>query len=263
MVPIGHPHSWLTARFKRLVFAALLVFGTAPSHAIAAKRCPGQSVAVGDACIDRYEASLWRVPSTNRSLLNRILRGTATQADLLAGGATQLGVSMNDYGATCPDTAEGCVDIYAISLPGVLPSRFMSWPQAATACRNSGKRLMSNEEWQVAALGTPDPGLGGGDGATACKTDDASIPPAGSPVLTGNAPSCVSDVGIFDMLGNVWEWTGAVQMGASAYGLSAISRGGAFHDIGASVFLTALVPDAFADQYGFFDTGTRCAQARP
>lgn len=79
----------------------------------------------------------------------------------------------------------------------------MSWPQAAAACRNAGKRLLSNEEWQVAALGTPNPGPAGGDGATACKTDDASIPPAGSPELTGNAPSCVSDVGIFDMLGNV------------------------------------------------------------
>lgn len=111
-------------------------------------------------------------------------------------------------------------------------------------------------------VGTPNPGPGGGDGVTACKTNDPSVPPAGSPTLTGSAPSYVSDVGLFDMLGNVWEWTGTVQLGATPYGLSALSRGGAFHDVAASVFLTALVPDAFNDAFGFFDTGTRCAQTR-
>ena len=36
------------------------------------------------------------------------------------------------------------------------PSGFFSWFQAAAAARNSFKRLPTNAEWTVAALGTPD-----------------------------------------------------------------------------------------------------------
>lgn len=65
--------------------------------------------------------------------------------------------------------------------------------------RNAGKRLLTNAEWQVGALGTPDPGAAG-DGVTTCNTAAAGLMP------TGSARNCVSDVGVFDMVGNLWEW---------------------------------------------------------
>src|SRR5262249_48608489 len=75
------------------------------------------------------------------------------------------------------------------------PSSFANWFQAAAAARNSGKRLPSNAEWQVAALGTPDGSVG------ICNV-------GGGPDLapTGSRPGCVSDVGAFDMVGNIFEF---------------------------------------------------------
>ena len=53
----------------------------------------------------------------------------------------------------------------------------------------------------MAALGTPDPGTAD-DGATTCNTSNR-IPGVGQ---TGSRSSCVSDVGAFDMVGNIDEW---------------------------------------------------------
>ena len=61
---------------------------------------------------------------------------------------------------------------------------------AVAAARNSGKRLLTNQEWQAAALGTP-------DGAP-CNVSSGSV------AVTGTA-GCVSDVGAFDMVGNLSE----------------------------------------------------------
>jgi hypothetical protein len=124
-----------------------------------------------------------------------------TLADLNAAGAVQVGLVSNDLAsAGCPNNASGCVDIYAVSIPGVLPSTYLSWFQAVAAARNSLKRLATNQEWQAAALGTPDTG-GSDNGTTTCNTDN--LGPGFS--LTGSRSDCVSDVGAFDMVGNAWE----------------------------------------------------------
>src|SRR5437899_105283 len=76
--------------------------------------------------------------TTNASLVKRIQLGRATAADLMAGGATQLGTASDDY-APCTDNGQNCAnDIYAVSLPSVLPSAFITWFQAQEACANSG-----------------------------------------------------------------------------------------------------------------------------
>src|SRR5439155_21115990 len=73
-----------------------------------------------------------------------------------------------------------------------------TWFQAVAACRNAGRRLLSNVEWQAAALGTPDPGAA--PGSEDCNTKSAGTD------LTGARAQCVSNVGAFDLVGNVWEW---------------------------------------------------------
>jgi len=53
------------------------------------KTCPLDSVVSGTVCMDKYEASVWRVPNpttTNKSLVSKIQQGKATAADLTAGG---------------------------------------------------------------------------------------------------------------------------------------------------------------------------------
>jgi formylglycine-generating enzyme required for sulfatase activity len=158
-------------------------------------------VVVGPACLDRYEASVWRVPNpttTNAVLVREIRRGRATRAALTAGGATQLGTLRDDY-APCADDGQNCADdIYAVSLPSVLPSANVTWFQAQEACANAGKRLPTSAEWQVGANGTPDPGPD--NGTTDCNTDTALPSP------TGGRSSCVSARGAFDMVGNLSEW---------------------------------------------------------
>src|SRR5262245_42388210 len=123
----------------------------------ALKKCPADSVVSGAGCMDKYEASVWRVPgatTTNKGLVARIQRGTATAADLANGRATQLDVGgTNDY-APCAVNGLNCVnDIYAVSLPGATPSATVTWFQALQACTNAGKRLPSSAEWQAAVAG--------------------------------------------------------------------------------------------------------------
>src|SRR5262249_45192408 len=88
-------------------------------------KCAPDAVVAGTVCMDKYEASVWRVPNptaANAALVKKIKGGKATQADLLAGGATQLGLVHGDY-APCAPNGENCVnDIYAVSLAGIMPS---------------------------------------------------------------------------------------------------------------------------------------------
>jgi hypothetical protein len=150
--------------------------------------------------MDKYEASVWYVPPQEKNLIRKIQEGKVTLADLPPGGALQLGLSDGDLAAAgCPRTGNGCVNIYAVSIPGVTPSGWVTWFQAAAAARNSFKRLPTNQEWQVAALGTPHTDMSD-DGSTTCATDSMDL------VETGSRSACFSDVGAFDMVGNLWEW---------------------------------------------------------
>jgi hypothetical protein len=165
-------------------------------------KCGTDAVVAGTVCMDRFEASVWRVPDpsgANMGLVKRIQRGKATAAILTAAGATQLGVASDDYGP-CTDNGQSCAgDLYAVSLAGVTPSRFLTWFQAQEACANAGKRLPTSAEWQVAANGTPEPVTD--NGTTECNTDSTY-----DAVPAGSRSACVSARGAFDMVGNLWEW---------------------------------------------------------
>lgn len=169
----------------------------------AAALCLPDAVQSGNLCIDKYEASVWE--TTNASLIIKIKLGLATLADLTAAHAIQHGVSSADYGPGCPPTGNGCVTFYAVSIPGVTPSAYLTWFQAAAAARNAGKRLPTNAEWQAAALGTPDPGISAA-GSQDCNTKNGGGAGVDAVVPTGARKNCKSDVGAFDMVGNLWEW---------------------------------------------------------
>ncbi len=168
-------------------------------------QCPPDAVLVGETCVDTYEASVWQIPPANTKLVKLVKQGKATLAALTAGGATQLAPagtcgSPSDYGVNFPSTGNWTPvlgssppspGVYAVSIPGVKPSACITWFQAQQACALSGKRLITNGEWQRAAAGTP-------DGAPCLVS-------AGGPGNTGTA-GCVSSWGAFDMVGNVWEW---------------------------------------------------------
>ncbi|MEK7721728.1 MAG: hypothetical protein AAB359_05000, partial [Elusimicrobiota bacterium] len=138
-------------------------------------------VPVGDLCVDKYEASVW---------------STAT-------GGTQYGSASDNY--LCNDNGQDCGSgaanpIYARSVVNVAPSHSMTWFQAAVACKNAGKHLLTNAEWQVAAAGTPDPGSLAQDSGPQCNTNGTG------PMQTGLGTSCRSSDDVENMIGSLWEW---------------------------------------------------------
>lgn len=184
------------------------------------RKCAPDAVRVGPVCVDRYEASIWFVPPVgpsgkgNKNLIKSILDGSADYAALVAGGATHVGCPFPPYnhdnpggfpfdGNWVPDPKQPLPPspgFYAVSIPGVLPSACLTWFQAEQACALSDKRLLTNQEWQRAAAGTPDPGTDNG-------TTDCNVLSEG-PSNTGARKNCVSAWGVYDMVGNVWEWVG-------------------------------------------------------
>lgn len=169
-------------------------------------KCKPDAVKAGSVCMDKYEASVWQIPATNKGLITKIQNGTATLANLQAGGATQIsatsgGTCSPAFPATFPANGQWTEPLYAVSIPGVHPTACVTWFQAQQACLNSRKRLPSNAEWQGAVSGTPDPGPD--NGSTDCNTWNTN---ANEAVDTGSRSSCISNYGAFDMVGNVSEW---------------------------------------------------------
>ena len=162
---------------------------------LTARTCPLDSVRLGAVCVDKYEASVWVTESG--ALIDAMKASSITSADQLE-DADQLGDKTDNYDSVCPDSGNGCLTAYAVSVAGVYPSDTLTWFQAAATCRNSGKRLLTNAEWQVAALGTPDPGVD--NGTSFCRVS------GGGTGLTGSRSECISDIGAMDMVGNIWEW---------------------------------------------------------
>jgi hypothetical protein len=84
--------------------------------------CPPSMVRSGPTCIDKYEASVWE--TTDAAVIAKIKAGTVTLAELLqAAGAVQRGATSNNYddGLGCPDTGNGCVNLYAVAVPDLVP----------------------------------------------------------------------------------------------------------------------------------------------
>jgi formylglycine-generating enzyme required for sulfatase activity len=153
-------------------------------------KCPPNMVQVGSICVDKYESSVWSNPPDK----NGNPQGS------------QYGLSGDDY--PCSDNGNDCFKnmpgrIFAVSSPGITPSRWVTWFQAQQACANVGKRLLTNAEWQLVAAGTPDTG-GQDDGMNTCNTDGYNTLVEAVP--SGSRKNCVSNWGVSDTVGNVWEW---------------------------------------------------------
>ncbi len=159
--------------------------GDGVSSKIAAGQCLEGMVLVpfasGDFCIDVYEAS-------------------ANKDCSYKNPSSQTESRMNLDDPNCSPE----------SMPGNLPWRNISQDQASRACAKAGKRLATNQEWLQASQGTPD--MSSSWTSEDCQVDNNwDIQPGPS----GTGEKCVSSFGVYDMIGNVWEWVdGVVENGA-------------------------------------------------
>ncbi len=80
----------------------------------------------------------------------------------------------------------------AQSTPDKRPWTNITREQAQVVCMRAGKRLPTAKEWYIFALGTAD--------TSECNID------ANGAGKTGSFSGCVSATGVFDTIGNVWEW---------------------------------------------------------
>lgn len=160
--------------------------------------CPAGMVRVSTFCIDRYEAFLEEA----------------------------------DGGTWCPFVNPGTRPMRARSVEGAVPQGYITQVQATAACVAAGKRLCTDAEWLRACRGPTNTTYPyGNTRMTGVCNDRRSVHPAielygtgaswiyshiDSPCLnqldgglarSGDFSGCSSAEGVFDLMGNLHEWT--------------------------------------------------------
>ena len=176
-----------------------------PTEASGTGGCPAGMVRSSGFCIDRYEAMLVEV-----------------RAD-------------GSLAPWSPYLNPGEARVRALSVAGVVPQGYITGEQADAACREASKRLCTDEEWLFACRGEEDRIYPHGDPTAPgeCNVTRRCHPAVqyfestadwiwselGHPCInqlpdglatTGEYSGCITPEGIFDLVGNLHEWTADV-----------------------------------------------------
>jgi formylglycine-generating enzyme len=214
-----------------------------------AKGCPGDMVSVqGQFCIDRYEAYVVEVD----------------------------GKKTRPHSPYEPVTG---LTVKAMNGRGKVPQAYISRNEAEMACANAGKRLCRDDEWLAACKGKRPTQWPYGDERQPRRCNDSGTssfnllfgkdgqpPPledytfdrlndprlnkmTGTVAKAGSFSRCKNGYGVFDMVGNLHEWTSAA---------SGTFRGGYYLDVEQNGLGCDYKTTAHHDKYHDYSTGFRC-----
>ena len=173
-----------------------------------------------------------------------------------------------------PFANPGEVSVRAVSAPDLIPQGYINQRQAGAACDQAGKRLCTNEEWLQACQGDAGRVYPYGDtyAEGACNEGRTCHPVAqyfesgeewiwselGHPCInqlpdsvapTGSHPACATPETIFDLHGNLHEWTSDP---------SGVFRGGFYVDASINGTGCAYRTIAHGVTHWDYSTGFRC-----
>ncbi|MBK9258383.1 MAG: SUMF1/EgtB/PvdO family nonheme iron enzyme [Polyangiaceae bacterium] len=233
--------------------ALLAVTLPVPSNASAKGRgCPADMANIGGKyCIDRYEAHTVEIIGKNKTRSHS------------------------------PYVPVDGLRVRAVSKKGKVPQGYISRDQAAEACANAGKRLCTDDEWIGACRGKKpttypygeqhvagrcnDKGVSSfnalyGLGGAAPSKDAYSFENMNNPQLnkmkgtvakSGAHKKCRSSYGVYDMVGNLHEWTASK---------SGTFRGGYYLDVHQNGDGCEYKTTAHNGRYHDYSTGFRCCK---
>jgi hypothetical protein len=115
------------------------------------------------------------------------------------------GEAADDYPAGWPLAGVAEIELYACSLPGLLPSGHLSWHRARWACEAQGKRLCHSDEYVLTCNDAQGTWYPWGANLIPGVCNDP-LGGAGHKVATGSYPECTAGNGAYDLCGNMAEW---------------------------------------------------------
>ena len=227
-------------------------FAAGPANAgPASEPCPAGMALVTGYCIDRYEAYVVELDANDRETPHS------------------------------PYTPVDGLRVRAKVAAGVVPQGYISQVQAQSACQNAGKRLCSAPEFSLACRGPSSKSTYpyGGNRRQAGKCNEGkgsavsvvfgSAANYGSAQLndprlnqwsgglakTGAYAASVSPFGVYDLVGNLHEWSAEVGNNGHGY-----FRGGFYGDAEVNGSGCDYVTKAHASNYHDYSTGFRCCR---